>query len=68
MVKADANPHTVHMKTFAETQALRVVELATTPLILIGAALVIIVVFTGLAGRIALYLEALPARLETGRR
>ncbi len=56
------------MKTFAETQALRAVELATTPLILIGAAVVIIVVFTGLAGRIALYLETLPARLETGRR
>jgi hypothetical protein len=56
------------MRTFAETQALRVVELATTPLILIGAAVVIIAVFTGLAGRIALYLETLPARLETVRR
>ncbi len=55
------------MKTFAETQVLRAVELATTPLILIGAAVVIIVVFTGLAGRIALYLETLPVRLETGR-
>ncbi|MCH7584706.1 MAG: hypothetical protein IH941_06055 [Acidobacteria bacterium] len=56
------------MRTFAETQALRAVELATTPLILLGAAVVMIVVFTGLAGRIALYLETLPARLEQGRR
>ncbi len=56
------------MKTFAETQALRAVELATMPFILIGAAIVIIVVFTGLAGRIALYLETLPNRLQTGRR
>jgi hypothetical protein len=47
------------MRTFAESQALRAIELATTPLVLIGAAVVIIVVFTGVAGRIALYLEAL---------
>ena len=56
------------MRTFAEAQALRAIEIATTPLVLIGAAVVIIAVFTGLAGRIALYLETLPARLETGRR
>ena len=56
------------MRTFAETQALRVVELATTPLIVIGAVVVIAVVFTGVAGRIALYLETLSVRLETVRR
>ena len=56
------------MRTFAETQALRAVELATTPLILIGAAVVVIIVFSGLAGRIVLYLEALSVRLETVRR
>ncbi len=58
----------MHMRTFAETQALRVIELATTPLILLGAAVVMIVVFTGRAGRIALSLQTLPARLEQGRR
>ena len=56
------------MRTFAETQALRVIELATAPLILLGAAVVIIVVFTGLAGRIALYLETFSVLLEQGRR
>ncbi len=56
------------MRTFAEAQALRAVELATTPLILIGAAIVVVVVFSGFAGRIVLYLEALSVRLETVRR
>ena len=59
IVRTDTRAHTVHMRTFAESQALRAIELATTPLVLIGAAVVIIVVFTGVAGRIALYLEAL---------
>ncbi len=56
------------MRTFAETQALRAVELATMPIVLIGAAVIIIFVFTGLAGRIVLYLEAVSVRLETVRR
>jgi hypothetical protein len=50
------------MKTFAEQTALQLVDALTTPVSLIGVVLVLVVIFSGLAGRVVLFLEALPAR------
>jgi len=57
MVEPRSKAETVGMRTLAEGLATRVVDLATAPWALAIAVVVLITVFSGLAGRTVLYLE-----------
>jgi hypothetical protein len=54
---------TGHMRTFAIETASRAIEIVTAPIALAGVILVLIVVFSGAAGRAVLLLESRIARI-----
>ncbi len=54
----------LHMRTFAIETASRAIEIVTTPIALVGVILLLIVVFSGVAGRAVLLLESRTARIS----
>ena len=54
----------LHMRTFAIETASRTIEIVTTPIALVGVVLVLIVVFSGVAGRAVLLLESRTSRIS----
>jgi len=54
----------LHMRTLAIETASRAIEIVTTPIALAGVFLVLIVVFSGVAGRAVLLLESRTTRIS----
>lgn len=63
MVGRVTSGHAGGMRAFAEDIALRAIDLVAAPAAILGVALVLGLVFSGLAGRAVLFLEVVPSRM-----